>query len=387
VGLLYLNMFRLLACPAWALAGLSLLVAGCTTLPPSAQPRVIPMASAGFAQALAYSPDGRILLALRPPNEAVVYDAATLEVRRALKGSDEPVAAGFGAVTFSSDGSTVAIAGLDDRLTIWRATDWMEIQRFAEPKGVTGAALFPDGRRVAAVGPDNFPRIWDIDSRTEIAWLKGHTHPAISVALSPDARTLATGSIDRTVRLWDVEKREQIALLEGHIAPVLALAFSPDGATLASTAAGYDVRLWRLDGERPAPVALFDLQAELDRHRISQALLALAQLAAMVRNIQVTGGPGAADPFIDTGAIRQPAFNCPLAFSPDGKQLAIVHFRDEFNGSYHVEVYDAATRELVSKYDNAAHALAFSPDGKTLATSGILSLILIDPMTGKERQR
>lgn len=101
--------------------------------------------------------------------------------------------------------------------------------------------------------------------------------------------------------------------------------------------------------------------------------------------MQMTGAPGPA--IAGAGGTtrvqpeRLPAFNCPLAFSPDGWLLAIIHKSD----GYRAEVYDVAAGKRLSEYRSAVRALAFSPDGKTLATSGILSVVLIDPITGEEK--
>ena len=47
-------------------------------------------------------------------------------------------------------------------------------------------------------------RIWDVDTRTEIGILEGHTDAVRSVSFSPDGRTIATGSDDGTVLLWEL---------------------------------------------------------------------------------------------------------------------------------------------------------------------------------------
>jgi len=68
---------------------------------------------------------------------------------------------------------------------------------------VWSAAFSPDGRRVVTTS-DNTARIWDVETRVEIAVLKGHRDSVWSVAFSADGTRVATASDDRTVRIWDV---------------------------------------------------------------------------------------------------------------------------------------------------------------------------------------
>ena len=64
------------------------------------------------------------------------------------------------------------------------------------------------------------------------------------MSFSPDGTVLVSGSEDGTVKLWDVETKENIATLTGHTANVSTVSFSPDGTTLASGSWDHTVNLW-----------------------------------------------------------------------------------------------------------------------------------------------
>jgi len=51
---------------------------------------------------------------------------------------------------------------------------------------------------------DDTVRIWDADSGTEIAQLKGHAREVRSAGFSPDGKHVVTASLDNTARIWDV---------------------------------------------------------------------------------------------------------------------------------------------------------------------------------------
>jgi WD40 repeat protein len=52
---------------------------------------------------------------------------------------------------------------------------------------------------------DNTLKVWSVESKKEVATLKGHSEQITSVAYSPDGRYLASGSGDKSIKLWSAE--------------------------------------------------------------------------------------------------------------------------------------------------------------------------------------
>ena len=63
---------------------------------------------------------------------------------------------------------------------------------------------------------DRTIKLWNVESRTEVATLKGHSDWVNSVAFNSEGTLLASGSDDRTIKLWNVESRTEVATLKGH---------------------------------------------------------------------------------------------------------------------------------------------------------------------------
>lgn len=69
-------------------------------------------------------------------------------------------------------------------------------------------------RRLVTGSFDTTLRVWDTDSDTCIAVLKGHT--AVVRAVQFDTSTIISGSIDSTIRIWNAQTFECVRVLTGH---------------------------------------------------------------------------------------------------------------------------------------------------------------------------
>jgi WD40 repeat protein len=223
--------------------------AGAETIsaPPAAIPAKPPTqvrtldAGMGIVQALAFSPDGRLLAAGASSGLVQLRSGATGELLHTLIGHRPTVAS----VAFSPDGRTLISAGMDHIVRSWDANNGRLVgQADRGNRWIWSVAFSPDGHTIAAASDDDTISLWSPGSGRVSRTLTGHTSGVLSVAFSPHGEVLASGSWDTTIKLWSLLNGSQLRTLSGHTAPVLSVAFSPDGELLASGGGDATVRLW-----------------------------------------------------------------------------------------------------------------------------------------------
>jgi WD40 repeat protein len=275
---------------------------------------------------LAFSPDGKSLVCWSREKAPRRWEVAT--------GRPLPLPAKgvVSSVAFLPDG-TLACGDEDHTVRLWDLRAGKELRRFrARLASVRCLAVSADGKRLA-VGTGTVTdapgevELWDLATGRRLHRLGPHPQAVLAVAFSPDGKTLASGCDEPEIRLWDVATGKRLLSRPGHSSAVARVAWSPDGKTLATAGDERAVYLWE------------------------------AGSARVLRVLTGEGPPEAFDPDDPAAA---------LAFSPDGKRLAV-------STAGAVDVYGPATGKLLRRLKSAGdrfRAVAFLPDGRTLAAWG-----------------
>ncbi|MBI2946621.1 MAG: serine/threonine protein kinase [Verrucomicrobia bacterium] len=193
----------------------------------------------------AISSDGKIAALARGTNSVEIWNLETGQ-RTATIRLDGLT---FHRLAISPDGRLLASAAasslLGKRTGSVRIIDIAsERQLAAMPDAYPPVRFSPDGKRLAAAGPDHTAKLWELATPDEVIQLKGHQWEVWSLAFSADGRWLATGGLDNTARIWDLQSKREVAVLRGHYSGVHVVAFSPDAKTIATGSTDQTVRLW-----------------------------------------------------------------------------------------------------------------------------------------------
>ncbi|QLJ02757.1 helix-turn-helix domain-containing protein [Streptomyces sp. NEAU-sy36] len=307
-------------------------------------------------QALAFSPDGRILATASADHSVKLWDTSSHQLMSTLAGHTDAVTA----VAFSPDGRMLASASADHSVKLWDTSTQRETATLTGHTNTVNAVAFGPGGHILATGSsDGTVRLWDTATRRTASVLNPHTGAVLAMAFSPDGATLATAGTDHTVHLWSMASRRVTATLTGCKDAVRAVSFSPSGRTVAAGSDDGTARLWSVTTARPLAVL----------EHSGDSLTAVA-FSPDGRSVATAGLVGVN--LWDTRKRRTigalPESSAVVAFSPDGRTLATGHSDPDAPTA---RLWNAATRKQTATLgdSSAAYRVAFSPDGHTLATA------------------
>ena len=277
------------------------------------------------------------------------------------------------AVTFSSDGQTVACVNDKGDVKLWDVATGKPIKSLPglsepmrEARGKLSAIAFtPDGELLAIAGQGQFKagtlgyiyelRIMEVRTGQTRWSHMGRGEGAMSIAFSPDGEVLASAGW-RSVKLWNSQSGEPVRTLSPARGGIYSVAFAPDGRTLLG---GGIVGPSSPDGHQPAStITVWD---------VGQGRI-LNTLEGQTRHVRA------------------------LAIAPNGKTVAsggwgpIRKFGNDQRIVSEVRLWDIATGSLIWTFEGKMGeiaSLAFAPDGKTLAYCDLDAVGVINVETGK----
>jgi sugar lactone lactonase YvrE len=194
-----------------------------------------------------FSPDGSILAVAGPEQPIKLWDVSSGQVAHTLDNDTVDVTHD---IEFSQDGTRLAIGGhrYDGTLvygvvTVWQLQNGQFMPSFEQgvTEGIHGVAFSPDGHLLASAGTEGTTGLWDVATGQAVRTLHGNS--CYDVAFSPDGSLLATAGCDLTVKLWEVASGRLVRTLP-HGGEVVSVVFSPDGTLLVTGGYDHQIHLW-----------------------------------------------------------------------------------------------------------------------------------------------
>lgn len=145
-------------------------------------------------------------------------------IHRGLAATDSPILHRlFGHEAAVNDvefvpGRPLALSGSDDgSVGIWDLDEGALVTRFRDTGDkILDVTVSDDGAVAASAGWDQTARVYDLESLTERAVMRGHDGNVNTVALAGEGNILYSGSYDGTVRQWNARSGEQLRIILKH---------------------------------------------------------------------------------------------------------------------------------------------------------------------------
>ncbi|MCB0609241.1 MAG: caspase family protein [Lewinella sp.] len=151
---------------------------------------VVPIGHTSEVNAVAVSPDGRLILTGSRDGNAKLWNRAGQEIQTFKVGETDVLA-----VAFSPDGRFIVTGAENQTVKLWDLSG-REIQSFEESGSITTLSFSPDGEWLAAGTIDSIAVVWSRVTGKVVQTLIGHSDFIASIAFSSDSRYVLTGSWD-----------------------------------------------------------------------------------------------------------------------------------------------------------------------------------------------
>jgi WD40 repeat protein len=293
----------------------------------------------GTVEAVAFSPDGKLLATGGGDGVIRLFDTATGRQLRPPDGHQALVSA----LAITPDGKILITGAHDRSIRMWALPTGEPIRTLTWERGkewfntqacVATLSVSEDGKKLASCDGDGPVRVWEIGNGKQIRTIEpSPVQPSASTAFFRDGGSLLLGGMDGVIGVWDVTSGRKVKAFD-RVTCVGELAISPDRTIFARRLGGHPLTIELRSAQSGDELITFAIPYDRDSRTFYSA----------------------------------PIY---LAFSSDGKFLAAARDNEVEVVRHPVRLFEISTKkEILAFGSGMVTELAYSPDGKTIVSAG-----------------
>ena len=281
------------------------------TIANAAEPKVHDAEHAGAVFALAFRPDGTRLATASFDRRLTVWDAGGRTQKQVLAAHQAPLTS----LAWSPDGQILVSTDTDGRVIKWCGTEPRRLEGHAAC--AYAVAFLRDGKSFLTCGQDRRLKVWRTNDGELLQAVGPFDSPLYALAVAPDGQSFAVAGMDGLIRICSHESGSVLRELAGHSGAVFTLAISPDGKHLVSGGEDGCLRVW----EFATGHELFMLNCHRDAiYQVNFSASGRRLVSVGASGQVVVWDAGAGMPLFSQ---RFPGHGFAASFSPDGARLAV----------------------------------------------------------------
>lgn len=330
---------------------------------------------ANLVRAVAFSPDGRLVLS-GGYGSFKLWDKEAGRLLRVFNGHSSWV----NRLLVSPDGSKIVSGSIDNTVKLWDAATGRLLKDFRGHQGwILSLAITPDGRKILSTANDRMAKLWDTETGDVINTITNDVFSFSSAAFSADGKLFALKGA--SVTLWDtgsVQILNKIQLPQEFNPYIGAVGFSPDDSRIVATDGVQIVSQWETKTGTLISTARLDSVAEEAHATIlspDARLIVAGRNNGLIRIWDASTGKPVHVIRAHRGTVTA------IALSPDGGQILTG------GDDTAIILWDAMTGQRLKSFGEHSRqitSIALSPDGTTLlAASQDKTLKLWNTVSGK----